>query len=142
VSGRLGVGDQSDAQFDAISKSGVFGSIVSGWILNLPNSRPSGGHLCFEALMNGVPSGFLFLVLPGLPCFLETPKIHAEPLAEQRAHIGCSLLHLTFEAAQESHEARSFSFLSLIGKGVFGVEVGEDMVEVDAGLFNFTFEGQ
>jgi hypothetical protein len=72
VDGRLGV-DQSDAQFEAISKSGVLCSVGSGWILNLPNSLPSGDGLCLETLMNGVPSGFVFLVRPSLPCFLETP---------------------------------------------------------------------
>jgi hypothetical protein len=41
---------------------------------------------------------------------------------------------LTFDAAQESHEARSFSFLSFADKDVFGVEVGEDMIDVDIGL--------
>jgi hypothetical protein len=73
VDGRLGVDDQSDAQFEATSKSGVLCSVGSGWILNLPNSLPSGDGLCFETLMNGVPSAFLFLVRPGFPCFLETP---------------------------------------------------------------------
>ena len=45
----------------------------SGLILNLPNSLPSGEGRCFEPLMKGDPSGFLFLVRPGLPCFLDTP---------------------------------------------------------------------
>jgi hypothetical protein len=45
----------------------------SGRTLNLPNSLPSSEGRCLEALVKGVPSGFLFLVRPGLPCFLDTP---------------------------------------------------------------------
>jgi hypothetical protein len=45
----------------------------SGRILNFPNSLPSGDGRCLEALIKGVPSGFLFRVRPGFPCFLETP---------------------------------------------------------------------
>ena len=43
--------------------------------------------------------------------------------------MGCSLLHLTLEAAHISHEARSFSFRSLFADDDLGTEVGEDMVE-------------
>jgi hypothetical protein len=74
VPGKLGVEDQFEDQFDSVSeKSGSGCRTGSGRTLNLPNSLPSGEGRCFEALMNGVPSGFLFLVRPGLPCFLETP---------------------------------------------------------------------
>jgi hypothetical protein len=52
------------------------------------------------------------------------------------------LLHLTFDAAQESHEALSFSFLSLPDEGVLGDEVGDDMMEVDVGLLIMTGERQ
>ena len=38
--------------------------------------------------------------------------MHWEPLAEHRWQVGCSLLHLTLEAAQASHEARSFGLRS------------------------------
>jgi hypothetical protein len=48
-------------------------STGSDRILNFPNSLPSGDGRCFDALTKGVPSGFLFRVRPGLPCFLETP---------------------------------------------------------------------
>lgn len=54
--------------------------------------------------------------------------MHCEPLALHRAQMGCSLLHLTLEAAQASHEARSFGLRSLADFGVVvagrGVEVG------------------
>jgi hypothetical protein len=74
VPGRLGVEDQLDDQLEAASeKSGRPWRVDSVVILNLPNSLPSGDGRCLETLMNGDPSGFLFLVRPGLPCFLETP---------------------------------------------------------------------
>ena len=46
--------------------------------------------------------------------------------------MGCSLLHLTFEAAQASHEARSLSLRSVFdlgadvgsARGVVGVDLG------------------
>jgi hypothetical protein len=61
--------------------------------------------------------------------------MHCEPLAEQRAQIGCSLLHLTLEAAQASHEARSLGLRSLsdedLGAEVGDVTVGVVMVGVD-----------
>lgn len=55
--------------------------------------------------------------------------MHCEPFAEQRAQIGCSLLHLTLEAAQASHEARSFGFLSGVEglEDPEGTEVGESI---------------
>jgi hypothetical protein len=64
--------------------------------------------------------------------------MHCEPLAEQRAQIGCSLLHLTLEAAQASQEARSFGLRSLSEEDL-GAEVGDvmdmgDMVGIDVGL--------
>lgn len=80
--------------------------------------------------MKGVPSGLRFLVRPGLPCFLDTPYTHGEPLAVQRAHKGCSLEHLTFEAAQASHEARSLSLRSLSDLHLLGAAVDEDMMKV------------
>ena len=52
--------------------------------------------------------------------------MHCEPLAEHRAQMGCSLLHLTFEAAHASHEARSLGLRSLSAD--FGAEVG-DLIE-------------
>lgn len=51
--------------------------------------------------------------------------MHGEPLVAQRWQIGCSLLHLTLEAAQASHEARSFGFLSGTAFEGWGAEVGE-----------------
>ena len=63
-------------------------------------------------------------------------------MAAQRAQLGCSLLHLTFDAAQESHEALSFSFLSLPDEIFLVVEVGEDMMGVDVGLLMLTSERQ
>jgi hypothetical protein len=66
--------------------------------------------------------------------------MHGERLAEQRAQVGCSLLHLTFEAAQESHEARSFSFFSLPDKNAFCAEVSEDMIAVGLGLSKMTVD--
>lgn len=50
---------------------------------------------------------------------------------EQRPHIGCSLLHLTLEAAQASHEALSLGFRSLSDEADLGAEVGEDMMEIE-----------
>lgn len=73
VPGKLGVEDQVDDQVEAVSMSGRRRPKGSGRILNLPNSLPSGVGRCFEDLIKGVPSGFLFLVRPGLPCFLDTP---------------------------------------------------------------------
>jgi hypothetical protein len=55
--------------------------------------------------------------------------MHCEPLAEQRAQIGCSLLHLTLEAAQASHEARSLGLRSLSDEDL-GAEVGDVTVDV------------
>jgi hypothetical protein len=49
-------------------------------------------------------------------------------MTEHRAQVGCSLLHLTFDAAQESHEALSFRLLIFLGVDVFGADVGEDML--------------
>ena len=59
--------------------------------------------------------------------------MHCEPLVEQRAQIGCSLLHLTLEAAHASHEARSLGLFCLSKEDDFGAEVGEDMIGVDVG---------
>ena len=70
---RLGVDDQLEFQADAASNSGRGKAIGSGLTLNLLNSLPSGEGRCFEPLIKGVPSGFLFRVRPGLPCFLDTP---------------------------------------------------------------------
>lgn len=39
--------------------------------------------------------------------------------------MGCSLLHLTLEAAQESHEARSLGFRSGTALEGWGAEIGE-----------------
>lgn len=128
--GKLGVGDQLDDQFDVVSYSNKGWSVGSVRSLNLPNSLPSGDGRCLEALMKGVPSGFLFLVRPGLPCFLETPYTHCMPLAEHLVQIGRFLLHLTFEAAQASQEARSLSLRSLLDVGL-GAEVGVASVGVD-----------
>jgi hypothetical protein len=55
--------------------------------------------------------------------------MHCEPLAEHRAQIGCSLLHLTLEAAQASHEARSLGLRSLSDEDL-GAEVGDVTVDV------------
>jgi hypothetical protein len=132
VPGQLGVGDHVDRL--SISGDAIIGSCR---MRNLLNSRPSGEGRCFDALMNGVPSGFLFRVRPGFPCFLETPYTHCEPLALQRAQIGCSLLHLTLEAAHASHEARSLGLRSVFDlgadvgidrRGVAGAEVGRPWV--------------
>lgn len=70
---RLGVDDQPDDHAGTASNSGRGKAISSGLTLNLPNSLPSGDGCCFDPLINGVPSGFLFLVRPGFPCFLDTP---------------------------------------------------------------------
>jgi hypothetical protein len=70
---RLGVDDQLEFHAEAASSSGRGMAMGSGLTLNLPNSLPSGDGRCFDPLMNGVPSGFLLRVRPGLPCFLETP---------------------------------------------------------------------
>lgn len=70
---RLGVDDQLDDHAGMASNFGkgkVIGSVLT---LNLPNSLASGDCCCFDPLIKGVPSGFLFLVRPGLPCFLDTP---------------------------------------------------------------------
>jgi hypothetical protein len=56
--------------------------------------------------------------------------MHCEPLAEQRVQVGCSLLHLTLEAAQASHEARSLGLRSLSADDL-GAEVGDLMLSVD-----------
>lgn len=45
--------------------------------------------------------------------------------------MGRFLLHLTFEAAQASHEARSLSLLSLVDVDL-GAEVGDVVVDVGA----------
>jgi uncharacterized protein YunC (DUF1805 family) len=55
--------------------------------------------------------------------------MHCEPFAEHRPQMGCSLLHLTLEAAQASHEARSFGLRSLSED--LGAEVGDLMIEAD-----------
>jgi hypothetical protein len=68
--------------------------------------------------------------------------MHGELMAEQRAQVGCSLLHLTFEAAQESHEALSFKLLVFLGADVLGAEVGEDMLSVVVLLSIITGERQ
>jgi hypothetical protein len=52
--------------------------------------------------------------------------MHCEPLVEHRPQIGCSLLHLTFEAAQASQEARSFGLRSLSDLDL-GAEVGTEV---------------
>ena len=59
--------------------------------------------------------------------------MHCEPLEEQRAHNGCSLLHFTFEAAQASHEARSFGFRSVAVVDGLGADVGERTGGVEEG---------
>jgi len=64
--------------------------------------------------------------------------MHCEPLAEQRAQMGCCLLHLTLEAAQASHEARSLGLRSCCALVVslvedLGAEVGEGMGDVEVG---------
>jgi hypothetical protein len=63
--------------------------------------------------------------------------MHGELMTRQRAQIGCSLLHLTFDAAQESHEARSFKFLSFPGVDSLGAEVGIDILDI---VFFFSIE--
>lgn len=78
MDGQLGVGvwnsaDGRVAEGSAAETSVRSGSRGSARILNLPNSLPSGEGLCLEPLMKGVPSGFFFLVRPGLPCFRDTP---------------------------------------------------------------------
>ena len=64
--------------------------------------------------------------------------MHCEPLTEHLAHIGRSLLHLTFEAAQASQEARSLGLRSLsevdLGAEVGDLMVGVVMAGVDVGL--------
>jgi hypothetical protein len=67
------VDDQLEFHAEAASNSGRGSEMGSGRNLNLPNSLPSGDGRCFEPLMKGVPSGFLFRVRPGLPCFLDMP---------------------------------------------------------------------
>ena len=57
--------------------------------------------------------------------------MHGDPFAEQRVQIGCSLLHLTFEAAHASHEARSLGLFCLSDEDDFGAEIGEDMTGAD-----------
>lgn len=61
--------------------------------------------------------------------------MHCEPFAEQRWQIGWSLLHLTLEAAQASHEARSLGrrSLSALDEDV-GAEVGDAMGGVEMGV--------
>ena len=61
--------------------------------------------------------------------------MHCEPLAEQRWQIGWSLLHLTLEAAQASHEARSLGrrSRSALDEDV-GAEVGDAMGGVEMGV--------
>jgi hypothetical protein len=66
--------------------------------------------------------------------------MHCEPLAKHRPQMGCSLLHLTLEAAQASHEARSLGLRSLSDEDL-GAEVGDlvavvDMEDVQAGLLS------
>jgi hypothetical protein len=56
--------------------------------------------------------------------------MHCEPLAKHRPQMGCSLLHLTLEAAQASHEARSLGLRSLSDEDL-GAEVGDLVVAVD-----------
>lgn len=53
-------------------------------------------------------------------------------MAAQRAQMGCCLLHLTFDAAQASHEARSLGFRSGTALEDCWADVVEsvDMVEV------------
>jgi hypothetical protein len=64
--------------------------------------------------------------------------MHCEPLAKQRAQMGCSLLHLTLDAAQASQEARNLGLRSLsdadLGADVGDVRVGVVIVGVDAWL--------
>jgi hypothetical protein len=55
--------------------------------------------------------------------------MHCEPLAKHRPQMGCSLLHLTLEAAQASHEARSFGLRSLFNEDL-GAEVGDLITEI------------
>jgi hypothetical protein len=134
VAGQFGVEGQLE-----VSMSETSGSNGSARTRNLLNSLPLGDGRCFEALMNGVPSGFLFLVRPGLPCFLDTPKTHCEPLAEQRTHIGCVFEHLTLEAAHASHEALSFGlrscdFLGGVEGDDVGADVGADVGETIGGV--------
>ena len=63
--------------------------------------------------------------------------MHSEPLAEHRWQIGWSLLHLTFDAAQASHDARSLGRRS---RSAFlvdeGAEVGDCMASVEVGASN------
>jgi hypothetical protein len=59
--------------------------------------------------------------------------MHWEPLAEQRAQVGWSLLHLTLEAAQASQEARSFGRRSRSGV-ILGTAVGDGTVEEPSSL--------
>ena len=123
---KLGVGDQSEGQFDVTSESVRRTEGVCS--MNAPNSLPIGGSRCLVTLTNGDPSGFLFLTRPGFPCFLETPYMHFVWVWRQRAQFGCSLLHLTFDAAQASHEALSFRFPSRRGVNGLGAEVGVDIL--------------
>jgi hypothetical protein len=116
VAGHSGV----DGQLGVATEEGAWCG-GSGRILNFC----SPGRF-FEAFTKGVPSGFRLRVLPGLPCFLDTPYTHCEPLAVQRAHIGCSLLHFTLDAAHASQLARSFrrSGTAFDGRGA---DVGEGL---------------
>jgi hypothetical protein len=77
--------------------------------------------------MKGDPSGFLFRVRPGFPCFLEMPYTHCISLVAHRRQTGCSLLHLTLEAAQASQEARSLGLRSGTALDGLGTEVGESI---------------
>lgn len=56
--------------------------------------------------------------------------MHCEPLAKHRPQMGCSLLHLTLDAAHASHEARSLGRRSLSD---FGAEVGDLTVGDEVG---------
>jgi len=59
--------------------------------------------------------------------------MHCEPFAEHLWQFGWSLLHLTFEAAHASHEARSFGRRSLSTFEDLGAEVGEGTADVEIG---------
>lgn len=59
----------------------------------------------------------------------------------QRAQVGCSLLHLTFDAAHISHDALNFGFRCLCEAVDLGAEVGGDMVEAVVTISVIVAEG-
>lgn len=56
--------------------------------------------------------------------------MHVEPLVVHRAQVGCSLEHLTLEAAQASQEALNLGLRSFACAAPFGADVDEDMMKV------------